>query len=77
MSGNEAVKCSRWVACVRQLCAGLSAASGQQGALLCLHTHTGSHWRARATGKGDKSSYDLLVHRSLPPEEKSLLYGIW
>lgn len=56
----------------------LTAASGQQGVLLFLHTvHWSPQWRAAVTGKGEKSSHDLPVHRSLPSERESLLYGIW
>lgn len=76
MSGNKAVECScRGSMCEAAVCGeggGCSAASGQQGALLRLRTHTllGSQPEIRSNREGEKSSYDLLVHRSLPPERK-------
>lgn len=77
MSGNKAVKCLRWLACVRQLSAELSAASGQQGALLCFHTHSPVPTGESEQGEGEKSLHDLSVHRSLPPAKKAsyMVYG--
>lgn len=52
----------------------LSAATGQQGELLCLHTQ--EHTLVPTGEQQGESSHDLLVHRGLSAEKKPLMvYG--